>query len=208
MYSIELCLLGFVPNLAFLVGAFFLVRTAPLARGRRCAWLTMSGALLIFPDGTLKATWKLLHATGIGDVRISSEAQFVLLASGFLLLLSSIVTLTRGYQFFAEAGTRPTVLTLAVWKVSFLIVTTLCTIGTYRLLTYIAFRRDARLAGALFILAVTCLFATPRMAVSELTVARQWIEQGINSAGQSALAAGSFLVCRTYLRARAEVDHV
>ena len=77
-YSRGLCLFGFLPNLAFLVGAFFLVRTARLARGRHCAcFLMTSGALLVFLGGTLKAIWKLLYASGLGDVRVFSEAQFV-----------------------------------------------------------------------------------------------------------------------------------
>ena len=208
MYSIELCLLDFVPSLAFLVGALFLVRMARLARGRRCAWLMMSGTLLIFLSGTLKAIWKLLYTTGVGDVRIFSEAQFVLLAPGFLLLLASIVALTRGERFVAGAGGRLTVVALAVWKIPFLIVTTLCSIGAYGLLTYIACCRGARLAGALFILAVVCLFAMSGMAGSEQTVARQWIEQGINSAGQSAFVTGSFLLYRTYCRPSGESSDV
>jgi hypothetical protein len=206
MYTIELCLLDFVPNLAFLVGAFFLVRMARLARGRRCAWLMTSGALLIFLGGTLKAIWKLLYTTGIGDVRIFGEAQFVLLAPGYLLLLASIVALTRGDRSVARAGGRPTVLALAVWKIPFLIVTTLCSIGAYGFLTYIAFRRGARLAGVLLILALACLFAMSGMASGEQTVARQWIEEGINSAGQSAFAAGSFLIYRTFRRPSGEID--
>jgi hypothetical protein len=195
-----------VPNLAFLVGTYFLVRIARLVRGRSCAWLMMSGALLIFLGGMLKAIWKLLYTTGMGDVCIFSEAQFVLMAPGFLLLLASIVALSRGDPFVVGAGSRLTV--LAVWKIPFLIVITLCSIGAYGLLTYIAFRRGARLAGALFILAVVCLFAMSGMARSEQTVARQWIEQGINSAGQSAFAAGSFLLYRTYRRPSSEVDDV
>jgi hypothetical protein len=207
-HSIELCLLDFVPNLAFLVGAFFLVRTAQLARGRHYAWLMTSGTLLIFLGGALKAIWKLLYTTGVGDVRILSDAQFVLLAPGFLLLLVSIALLTRDDRLVAGVGGRPTVLALAVWKIPFLIVTTLCSIGAYGLLTYIAFRRGARLAGALFIAAVLCLFAMSGLSSGEQTVARQWIQEGINSAGQSAFAMGSYLLYRTYRRTAGEVGHV
>jgi len=139
-YSRGLCLFGFLPNLAFLVGAFFLVRTARLAWGRHCAcFLMTSGALLVFLGGTLKAIWKLLYASGLGDVRVFSEAQFVLLAPGFLLLLASMVMLMRNDRPVAKGGGRQTVLALAVWKIPFLIVTTLCSIGAYGLLSYMAF---------------------------------------------------------------------
>ena len=121
------------------MGAFFLVRMARLARGRHCAWLMTSGALLVFLGGTLKAIWKLLYARGLGDVRVFSEAQFVLLAPGFLLLLASMVMLMRNDRPVAKGGGRQTVLALAVWKIPFLIVTTLCSIGAYGLLSYMAF---------------------------------------------------------------------
>ena len=66
-YSLELCLFDFVPNLAFLVGACFLVRMAELARGRRSAGLMTGGTLLIFLGGMFKAIWKLLYTIGAGD---------------------------------------------------------------------------------------------------------------------------------------------
>ena len=102
------------------MGAFFLVRMSQLALGRRGAWLLMSGALLIFAAGTLKAIWKLLYTIGWGNVRISSEAQFALWALGFPLLLASVVALTRGDRLAAGAGGQPTVLALAVCKIPFL----------------------------------------------------------------------------------------
>ncbi|MBN1178656.1 MAG: hypothetical protein JXD18_05560 [Anaerolineae bacterium] len=203
-YSLGLCLLDFLPNLAFLVGAYFLVRTAQLVQGRRCTRLMMAGALLVFLGGTLKAVWKLLYTTGVGDLRICSEAQFVLLAPGFLGLLLSTIMLARRGRSDAATGS-PIVLGMAAWKIPFLIVMTLCSIGAYGVLTTIAFRRGARLAGALFIVAVLCLFAMSGMASGEQTVARQWIEEGINSAGQIAFAAGSFLLYRSYRSEGTEV---
>ena len=86
--------------------------------------------------------------------------------------------------------------------------TTLCSIGAYGLLTWIAFRRGARLAGVMFFVALLCLLAMSGMASGEQTVARQWVEQGINSAGQCALALGSFSLYRSYIRTAREVGHV
>jgi hypothetical protein len=160
------------------------------------------------PRRHAQAIWKLLYTTGVGDVRILSEAQFVLLAPGFLLLLVSIALLTRDDRLVAGVGGRPTMLALAVWKIPFLIVTTVCSIGAYGLLTYIAFRRGAPLAGALFIAAVLYLFAMSGLSSGEQTVARQWIEEGINSAGQSAFAVGSYFLYRTYRRTAGDMGHV
>jgi len=207
-YSLKLCLFDFVPNLAFLVGAIFLVRAARLARGRRCAWLVASGSLLIFLGGMLKAIWKLLLTTGVGDVRLLSEVQFVLLAPGFLLLFIGVLVWARGDRLGARASGRPVLPAMAVWKIPFLAVTTLCSVGAYGLLAYIAFRRGARLAGALFIVALLGLLAMSGMAGGGQSVARQWIEEGINSFGQIVFALGSYLLHRTSGRMAREAGRV
>jgi hypothetical protein len=85
-------------------------------------------------------------------------------------------------------------------------VTKLCSIGAYGLLTCTGVRRGVRLAGVILV-AVVCPLAMSGMAGGEQTVARQWIEQGINSAGQGAFALGSFCLYRTYRRTAAEVGY-
>ena len=58
-YTLGLALLDFVPNLAFFVGAYFLVRLAYLVRGKSTARIMAIGTGLIFLGGILKATWGL-----------------------------------------------------------------------------------------------------------------------------------------------------
>jgi hypothetical protein len=206
--SLGLSLFDFVPNLAFLLGAVFLVLTARLARGRRCAWLIAGGTLLIFLGGMLKATWKLLYTTGVGDVQVMSEAQFALLAPGFLLMLAGTTMLVRRQAKEAAFSSQPPVLAMALWKIPLLLVMTVCSIAAYGLLTYAAFRRGLRLAGALFIIAAFCLLAMSGMAGGEQTVARQWMEQSTNATGQSAFALGSLILYRSWRRVASEVGYV
>jgi hypothetical protein len=198
--SLALSLLDFVPNLAFLLGAIFLVGTARLARGRRCAWLMAGGVLLIFLGGMLKATWKLLYTTGVGDVQVMSQAQFVLLAPGFLLMLVGTTMLVRRQAKGTAFGSQPPVLALALWKIPLLLAMTVCSITACGFLAYVALRRGLWLAGALIIVAAFCLLAMSGMASLEQTIARQWMEEGINAAGQSAFALGSFILYRSYRR--------
>ena len=61
-YTLGLCLLDFVPNLAFLAGAVFLVRLVMLRTDRTCQIATIAGSALVFLGGTLKAVWKLLES--------------------------------------------------------------------------------------------------------------------------------------------------
>jgi hypothetical protein len=70
-------------------------------------------------------------------------------------------------------------------------------------LSYTAFRQRAHLAGALYIVAILCMLSMAGLASTEQTIARQWLEQGINSLGQIAFALGSYLL---YARYRAATD--
>jgi hypothetical protein len=193
-YSLGLALFDFVPNIAFLVGAYFLVRLVLMERGSKCGRLAMAGTLLIFLGGTLKATWKLLYSTTGADIRLLSEIQFVLLAPGFLAMLVAILLMARKQR---ESGKLP-LLAIAPWKIPLLAVMTICSIGAQGVLTYIAFRRSARLAGMLFAIAVLCTFGMGGMASGEQTVAKQWIEESINSVGQISFAVGSYLLYRNF----------
>ncbi len=194
-YTLPLVLLDFVPNIAFLVGAFFLVRTVRLARGQSCSRMCMGGSLLVFSGGILKATWKLLFTLGIADIQWMSDIQFILLAPGFLALLVTTILLARTRTFQAPT----VVLAMATWKIPLLAMMTLSSLGAQGILTYISFKRKARIAAYLFIVAVLCMLGMSGMASgSEQTVATQWIEESMNTIGQVAFAVACWLLYRNY----------
>lgn len=191
---IYLALFDFVPTIAFLVGAYFLVRIVMMVRGKACGVLTVIGSLMIFLGGFLQALWKLLYTTGSADVRILSNLQFVLLAPGFLAILVAVVLLLR------RAGKKntPLLLAMAYWKLPFLVVMTLASLAAQGMLAYIAFRRQTVVAGVYFIVAFICLLAMGGMAGSEQTIAQQWVEESVNATGQIAFALGSYLLYRDF----------
>jgi hypothetical protein len=55
------------------------------------------------------------------------------------------------------------------------------------------------MAAAGFIVAFLCLVAMGALASGTQTVARQWIEESINTAGQIGFAVGSFLLYRNLI---------
>jgi hypothetical protein len=88
---------------------------------------------------------------------------------------------------------------MAAWKIPLLAVMTLSSLGAQGILTYISFKRKARLAAYLFIVAVLCMLGMSGMASgSEQTVAVQWIEESMNASGQLAFAAACWLLYRDY----------
>lgn len=195
-YSLSLALLDFVPNLAFLAGGYYLVKTVKLARGQKCAQMCFSGWMLVFMGGLLKATWKLLYTLGIADIQVFSQAQFVLLAPGFLALLVSTILLARS----STKKVQPVAYVIAAWKIPLLAVMTLSSLGAQGILSFISFRRKAPLAGFLFIIAVLCMLAMSGMASgSEQSTTAQWAEEIINSVGQISFAIGCYHLHNNYL---------
>ena len=196
-YSIGLSLLDFVPVIAFSVGGYFLVRLAELRCGSRCATLLGEGVGLVLLGGTLKAAWKLLMTLRMGDYLLMSEAQFVLLAPGFLLMLIGAIQLVRGRRAVPAAG----IIGMAAWKIPLLAVMTISSMGTYGLLSFLAFRRRQPLAGLLFIATIVMSFGMAGMASAEQTIAQQWLEEIVNSVSQTAMALASYLLYHRAQRA-------
>jgi len=190
-YSIGLALVDFLPNIAFLVGAFFLVKIAALVKGTRCSRMVMAGAFLIALGGILKATWKLLYAANVGDFQLMSQIQFILVAPGFLALLVAAILLARKKE--SDIKATP-LLAMAAWKMPFLFVMTLCSLGAQGILTYISFKRKAKNAAIGFIIAFMGLLAMGGLASAEQSVPMQWIEESINSLGQIGFMFGSILL--------------
>ncbi len=197
---LTLALFDFIPSLFFIVGAFFLVRMARLVRGERCARMALAGCLLIALGGLLKALWKLLLTLGIADIPILSDQQFVLIAPGFLALLIVAILMAR----MLRSGTArlpvgsSLLLMMAGWKIPFLAVMTLSSMGAQGILTYMAFQRKQRIAAVGFIVAFLCLLGMGSMASGEQTITRQWLEESINTAGQLGFALGSGLLYRNF----------
>lgn len=186
---LTLALVDFIPSIAFAVGAYFLIRLVLRECGKPCTYLMIAGSALVFLAGFFKAAWKSLYVTNTADLRLLSEMQFALLAPGFLLMLIGVVWFSRSGKV-----TSPPLLAMAPWKLPFLAVMVLCSLGMHGILTYISFQRHMKLAAAGFIVAFICVLGMGGMASGEQTVMMQWIEESINSIGQIGFGIGCYLL--------------
>ena len=187
--SLSLALVDFIPSIAFAAGAYFLIRLVLRECGKPCTYLIIAGSALVFLGGFFKAAWKLLYVTNTADIRLLSEMQFALLAPGFLLMLIGVVWFSR-----LGKATHPPLFAMALWKIPFLAVMVLCSLGTHGILTYTSFQRHIKLAAVGFIIAFLCVLGMGGMASGEQTVMMQWIEESINSIGQIGFAVGCNLL--------------
>lgn len=193
-YTVPMAIFDFIPNIAFLVGAFFLVKIALIGKGQPCSRMVMAGALLVALGGILKATWKLLYAASIADIHFLGELQFILLTPGFFGLLIAIILLAR-----KQANNRQiAAFAIAPWKLPLLFVMTITSLGAYGILTYISFRRKIPYAAIGFILAFIGVLLMGGLASQPQTVSLQWIEQSINSIANIGFAIGCILLYRNY----------
>ncbi|MBW6474322.1 MAG: hypothetical protein K0B14_14445 [Anaerolineaceae bacterium] len=193
-YTIPMAIFDFLPNIAFLVGAFFLVKIAVLVRGRPCSRMVMAGALLVALGGILKATWKFLYAANIADIHLFSELQFILLAPGFFGLLIAVIYLARNQaknSHFAAFAIAP-------WKLPLLFVMTITSLGAYGILTYLSFRGKVPMAAIGFIFAFVGVLLMGGLASQPQTVSLQWIEQSINTLANFGFAMGCILLYQNY----------
>lgn len=191
-YPLSLALFDFVPVTMFLVGAFFLVRIALQMRSSPCGRMTMAGSLLIFLGGFLKAAWKLLYAANIADWRWMSELQFLLVTPGFLALLVTAILMARSR---GRSSPSP-LMAIAVWKIPLLAIMTISSMGAQGILAYLSFRRRVLPAAVGFIVAFLCLIGMGAMASGEQTIAKQWIEESINTVGQLGFMLGAIVLDR------------
>jgi hypothetical protein len=187
--SLSLALVDFIPSIVFVIGAYFLIKLVRRECGMPCTYIMLAGSSLVFLAGFFKATWKLLYITNTADIRFLSDSQFILLAPGFLLMLISAV-------WFSRLGkvTHPPLLAMVPWKIPFLIVMILGSLGMHGTLAYISFQRHMKLAAVGFIIAFLCVLGMGGMASGEQTVMMQWIEESINSIGQIGFAVGCYLL--------------
>lgn len=192
-YPLSLALFDFIPTIAFLVGAYFLVRITLMLRGSPCGRMAIAGSALVFLGGFLKALWKLLYAANVGDYQWMSQVQFILLAPGFLALLVTVILIARVKKKVAVP-----LMVMAPWKIPLLAIMTLSSMGLQGILTYMAFQRKNTLAAVGFIIAFLCLVGMGAMASGEQTLARQWIEESINSVGELGFMLGAILLHRDF----------
>jgi hypothetical protein len=194
-YSLGLALVDFIPSLAFAIGAYFLIRLVQRECGKPCAYLMIAGCSLVFMAGFLKALWKLLYALNLADIQLLSEAQFVLLAPGFFLMLIATVRFSRMMRHTAVP-----LAAMAAWKIPLMFVMVVSSLGVYGILTYLCFQRHLRLAAVGFIIAFLGILAMGGMAGGSQTVRMQWIAESINSLAQIGFAVGCYLFNRASTR--------
>jgi hypothetical protein len=191
-YSLGMALFDFTPVVFFLVGGLFLAKIVFSSLQKYLGWVFISSVLLIFFGGALQATWKLLFCLNICDIQWMSEAQFVLMAIGFVGMLIPILSLAR-----SDKQKNPqTFVAMALWKIPLLLIMTLASLGVYATLALISKRRHLRWTAVGFMIPFFGVILMGFLASRTQTIGLQWIEQSLNSLINISFAISSYTLSK------------
>ena len=186
-YTLALSLFDFVPVLAFLIGALYLIRFARLYERQVVSSTMLVGSVLAVLAGATKATWKLLVTRSIADIVWLGEAQFALMAPGYTLMFFSALMILLQERKEPETAVGA----MAAWKIPFLAVMIISSFGLHCVLGILGWRKRKYIIPIMYAISIIVSFGLAGMATGEQTIAQQWFEEGINSIGQIAFAMGS-----------------
>ena len=198
-YTVPLALDDYIPVILGALGFYLLVKSA--AARVPPVWRSgLIGVALVTLGGTLKATWKLIVASGGTDYAWMRQVLFPLLAIGFCLVAWALWSGVRERLLPAW----PLVVVLSVtWIVAdaihrmkpFFAVAVLASFVVSAAAITWSVRVKAPLAVVAFVVQILGVLAlVPFQAQSRQTLGLQWGEQSVNTLGQAALLFGAWLL--------------
>lgn len=218
-FTVGLALYDYVPTIFTAAGLFFIfviVRQNAPAH----SWLALLGGSMIVLGGVLKATWKLVIATGGPDYVLLSEPLFPLMAPGFLFVTLAAWAGMRGASGKSIPNWLPVLGLLIVvgtfsyayirlsiqhiergWFFPLLMLASISNVTLSVMLITGAARRKAWLAAGLLFINIAMVFALqPIAAMENMSIAMHWIEQTLTVGGAAAFAVGTYLMTGSIAR--------
>lgn len=185
-----MALTDFIPVVLFAISAVVLQRDLYSKMSKGAFALFAAGTINIAAAGALKALYKLLYAAGVCDFERLSAMFFPVQSLGFLLAGAGIVAMLCWKQGKTAAYA---VAVPAVYSGTFLFVglMVLGLGGMMAGLGVIAVRMKKKGAAVLFAVAFLCCLCMGYLSSRDFTQAyMNWMAEGINIVGQSALLWG------------------
>lgn len=195
-FTIPMALMDFIPVAFFGVAAVLLQRGLYNKMCRNTFALFASGTVMIFLAGFCKALWKLLYAANICDFAALNEMFLPVQSLGFLLAGIAMVLMLTTKKCAALAA--PAVFS---GTVVFIMMMVLGLGAICVCLSIVAIRMKKKGAAVLFMASFLCSMGMGAMASMDATLAiTNWIEQGINCAGQALMMAGAIALHKAGLK--------
>ena len=192
-FSVSMALVDFIPVIFFGIAAVLLMRDLYNKMSKGAFALFAAGTIDVFSAGALKATYKLLYATGVCDFEALNAMFFPVQSIGFLLAGIGMVAFVchRQAKVAALAVAPP------VFSGTFVFVALMVAgLGMMDVaLCIIAAKMKKPGLIALFVLSFVCSLYMGYLSSQDFAQASMnWIAEGVNVAGQGSLLAGAVLL--------------
>ena len=199
-FSVNMGLVDFIPVILFAISMVVLQKDLYSRMSKGAFTLFASGLVNIFIAGFLKALWKTLYAAGICDFQIFNALFLPLQSLGFLMAGIGIIMALTTRKSAAMAVAPPVVSgTFAFIGMMVAGLGAICAC-----LGVLAVKMKKKGLVGLFALAFVVYLGMGYMSSQDSTSAAvNWIEQGINCAGQAILLTG---VCALHKAGLADFD--
>ena len=188
-FSISMALVDYIPVIFFVIAAVVLMRDLYNKMSKGAFALFAAGTINIVCAGALKATYKLLYASGICDFEALNNMFFPVQTIGFLLAGIGMIALICCKQ------SKNTILTVAppVFTGTFVFVA-LMVVGLGMMdvaLCVISAKMRKPVLTVFFVISFICSLCMGYLSSQDFAQAsRNWIAEGINIIGKGALLAG------------------
>ncbi|MBR4959261.1 MAG: hypothetical protein IKY52_00010 [Clostridia bacterium] len=189
-FSISMALVDYIPVIFFGISAVILLRDLYNKMSKGAFALFSAGVINITLAGALKATWKLLYATGACDFEALNHMFFPVQSIGFLLAGIGILAM-----LCCKQTEKPAMLAVVppVFSGTFvfvgLMVAGLGLIDT--VLCILSCKLKKPWLIALFVISFVCSLCMGYLSSKDFAEASMnWIAEGVNVIGQGTLLAG------------------
>jgi len=197
-FSIPMALVDSIPVLFFGIAALLLQLDLYDKMRKDAFALFAAGTINIFVAGFLKASWKLLYAAGICDFQALNTLFLPLQSIGFLLAGLGVVLMLCTCKKRALLAVAPPVFG---GKMIFIAMMVLGLGAICAGMACVAAKMKKKSAAVLFVLSFLCSMCMGYLSSQDSTLAIvNWMEQGVNCAGQGLLLWGVVILHRADLK--------
>ena len=192
-FSVPMAAVDFVPVVLFIASAVLMLRDLYHLMNKGTYALLGAGTMMISLAGFFKALWKLLYALGACDFEALNQMFFPMQSFGFVLAGAALVSMLVFRQTGASVRTMALTAVPAVFKGTMLFVGAIIlgTAGICGSLSALSVKLRRKGAAALFVLAFVLMLGMGYLSSRDSSsAAMNWVEQGVNAAGQLCLLLG------------------
>ena len=192
-FSVSMALVDYIPVACFAIASFILLRDLYAKMSRTAFALFSAGVIDVTIAGFLKATWKLLYATGACNFEALDHMFFPVQSIGFLLAGIGILIMLVGNKSKAPAlAVAPPVFSGTFVFVGLMV----AGLGVMdAVLCILAKKLKKPWIIAILVLSFFCSLGMGYLSSQNFAeAAMNWIAEGVNVVGQGALLASTILL--------------